>query len=751
MVAELIETLLQAHRSGDLEKLEECWLEMVDAVPSDIQPLLGILDELREWGESGRAQAMLEVVTPHLRENRRWSDLFEVLRRIVVLNPDSDNLGPDFAACYKHQNEDCDTIDLFIEKSRLRFARPIAPALEAMELFLAYQKGDVVLHESGWGLGIVQGFDPLDAMLIVDFDDRKGHKINPTSAGKLLKKLAPNDFRALTVLEPDTLADMVKQDPLQLLRLVLTARDRKVTPSKIKVDLVPEVIPAKSWSSWWTRVRRLVENDPIIRCIGSGSTATFSLRSAPADPVQEALQTFRSTGSARKRSQASLDALRSIHADKVVPALIEAIRSLPSDSPAALAESHFLLEALGVNNPDKLDVATFADPDQAIQVLTGIEHPHLRKMAFEQIRKAPIPDRGKFLQEAFFQVTPDLWGPVFEDLEALGEDGEAVKSKILTDLVLHPRTYPDRFGWLVNRTLKGEIQSDQLPDPLGLLRKLMDAINHLYRHSSGKPGYRGRLGRMTSSLTDRDGKLLDEILDRCTAEEAQGLRERFFSCPAFTDNTKRELGVRIARRHNLQPLTAMEGAEQPTMETPTSTDVLWATPGGLEARKAEYDKLVNQDIPRGQDALNEAASHGDLSENAELDYARDQQGFMTQRAEAMESEFSKVRIIDSRTVPLDKVGIGSRGKFQNRETGEILLYTILGPWETDPDNGILSFDSPLASQLMDHAVGESFEVNLPGQRLEFTLLDVENGLEQAGPDTSAPDSIPSDSTPSGAP
>ncbi len=747
MVAELIETLLQAHRSGDLEKLEECWLEMVDAVPSDMQSLLAILDELREWGESDRALAMLEVITPNLRENRRWSDLLEVLRRISVLKPESDNLGPDFAACYKHLNEDCETIDLFIEKSRLRFARPIAPALEAMEMFLALRKGDVVLHESGWGLGIVQGFDPLDAMLIVDFDDKKGHKINPTSAGKLLKKLEPGDFRALTVLDPEALVDMTKEDPLKLLRLVLTARARKVTPSKIKADLVPIVIPAKSWSSWWTRVRRLAENDPMIRCVGSGATATFFLRSAPADPVQEALQTFRSTGSAQTRSQAALDALRSHQADKIIPALIEAIQSLPAVDPATLAESHFLLEALGVKDPDRLDEATFADPDQAIQVLTGIEHPHLRKLAFEQIRKAPIQDRGRFLFDAFFKVTPDLWGPVYEDLEALGESGEVVKSEILSALILHPRTYPDRFGWLVNRALKGEIQSDQLPDPLSLLRKLMDAINHLYRHSSGKKEYRRRLGRMTSSLTDRDGKLLDEILDRCTAEDALGLRERFFSCPAFTENTKRELGVRIARRHNLQPLGASPGAEPEATETPVSSDVLWATRWGYEARKAVYDKLVNEDIPRGQGALNEAASHGDLSENAELDYAREQQGFMTQRAETMESEFRRSRIIESHTVPRDKVGIGSRGKFQNRETGEVLLYTILGPWETDPDNGILSYDSPLASQLMDHTVGETFEVNLPGRRLELTLLEVDNGLEAARPDANAPDSTLSDATP----
>jgi len=725
-----MQSLLEAHRSGDLDRMEELWLDLVESVPADARPLLGIVDELKEWGESDRALVMLEVLVGPLRETERWGDLMAVLMRIVDIDPAKDDLGPDFAACYKHLNEDCESIDLFIEKSRLRFARPIGPALGAMEMFLAYRPGEVVLHESGWGIGCVKGTDPLDAMLIVDFDDRKGHKINPASAPKLLKKLDPEDFRALQVLDPERLAAMVKDDPVELLKRVLSARGREATPAKIKAALVPDVIQAKSWTSWWSKTRRAAERDPMVRCAGSGASATYSLREEPEDPRQEALAAFRTTGDRLKRSQLALEARRSVHAATIVPALIDAIKALPAEDDAARAESHFLLAALGEESPGRIDPASYRDPASAIRILTGIEHPELRALAYDAIRSVPMDDRAQFLEDAFYKVTPDLWDTVFDDLGQLGEDGRARQTRIASSLVLHPRSEPDRFGWLVAGVLKGKFNAEDLPDPPTLIRKLVDAITHLHRHHAGEQDYRDRLQRMQSPLTARDGALLDAVLDGCTPEEARGLRDRFVSCLAFTENTKRELSVRVSRRHSLaRPGAAEEQAFEG--DSPVSSDVLWATEAGLNARRAEYEKLVNEDIPQGQQALNEAASHGDLSENAEWTYALEQQAQMTKRAERMESEFSRARVIDEASVPLDKMGIGSRGRFQDLKSGETVCYTILGPWEVDPDRGILSYDSPVARQILNRRIGEEITIELPSRRMELKLLALENGIRVA--------------------
>ncbi|MBN2490315.1 MAG: GreA/GreB family elongation factor [Planctomycetes bacterium] len=726
MTIELTESLLEAHRTGNLDRLEELWLELVEVLPADIQPLLGITDELIEWGERGRVQAMLEMMVPPLRDARRLHELFDVLTRLVKIDPEVEGLGPDFAACYQARHPDCDTVDLFIEKSRLRFARPIGPALQAMDQFLFFRSNDVVLHESGWGLGRVRGYDPLDAMLIVDFDAKKGHKVNPAAAPKLLRKLAPDDYRALKVLDAEGLARLVAGDPIGLLRQVLAARGRETTAARIKSDLVPDVVPAPAWNAWWNRARRAAEKDPMIRCAGSGAGMTFSLRDEPEQPAAETLQAYRSAASGARRVQIALDARRSVHAAHVVPALIEAIETTPAAGLVALAEQHFLLETLGVERPGKLDPAQLAEPGPALEVLTSLDHPHVRARAFEVIRSTPMSDRAGFLETAFFRVSEDLWDAVFEDLAGLGESGAAVRTHIMTELVRHPRHAPDRFGWLVNRALKGAITSPALPDAPSLLRKLIDAINDLHRNHAGEKGVRERVQRMQAVLTERDGALLDAVLDRCTGEEARGLRERFLTCLAFTENMKRELGVRVARRHAVQP-----AASHPDRRAaPAATDdaVLWTTEASLRARRGDYEKLVNDEIPRGQQALNQAASYGDLSENAEWTYALEQQAQLTRRAERMASELRRVRLIDPTAVPVDRMGLGSRGRFEDLVTGESLTFTILGPWDAAPDRGILSCESPLALQLLDRTVGSEFQVVLPQREMALRLLAIENAL-----------------------
>ena len=369
MASELIETLLQAHRSGDLDKLEECWLELVDAVPADIAPLLGIVDELVEWGETGRALAMLELLSPPLRASERWADLEPVLRRTVKLNPDAEDLGPDFAACFKHMFSDNETIDLFIEKSRLRFARPIGTALDAMATFLAFRPDEIVLHEGGWGIGTVLGYDPLDAMLVVDFAEKKGHKVNPLAAAKLLKKLDPEDYRALTVTDPDKLAAITKDDPGELLKRVLKARKGPATAARVKAALVPEVVAAKSWTSWWGKARRAAEKHPMIRCNGTGATAQFSLRAVAEDPAEEAVAAFRTRHSRGRRARIVLAGARGAHAAQVVPALMEAIRAAPSDGLVGDAEYHFLHAPLGAAEPGRHRGKPRAPPAQPARPL----------------------------------------------------------------------------------------------------------------------------------------------------------------------------------------------------------------------------------------------------------------------------------------------------------------------------------------------------------------------------------------------
>lgn len=733
MTTETAAPLLDAHRSGDLAKLEAAWPTDASSLPDDVTPLLAILDELVGWGEGGRATTLLESLLVPLGDGRRWSELETALRRLVALREDGSppavdsnvDLGSHLALCFRNRFSDCASIDAFIEWSGIRSARPIGPALEQMDILLDYKEGEVVLHESGWGVGLIRGFDPDDSMLIVDFAERKGHKISPNAAPKLLKRLESDDIRALKVTDPDRLKAMAKDDPVGLVRMVLASRTRKCNASRIKAMLAPDVIATKSWTNWWSKTRRAASTDPLIRCQGQGAGAEFSLRAAPADPAQEALTQFRTAADGKRRAQVALDAGKGPHAGQTKPAIVDAIKKMTPTEPADVVETHLLLEALGDAEPGDLDVDALGDPAIALQVLTGIQHPELRRQAFSVTLRAPITDRVAFLHDAFFAVDDDLWDTIIAELGKLEDAGAACRDKILQRVARHPRREPDRYGWLASRALRGSVHADNLPDAASLVRKLVDAVNHVSRNDHGQPGHRDRLNRIASALTERDGALLEKVLASISAGEAYSLKDRFDSCLAFTEGQKRELNVRVARAHPQRPDRAYDEDAGDDEGVSFSSDVIWTTKQGLEKRRRTYEKLVNEDIPKGQQALNQAASYGDLSENAEWSYALEQQDQMTKRAERMEAELNRARVIDASQIPTDRTAIGNRGVFRDEETNESVPYTVLGPWEADADRNILSYDSPLGRQLLNRGVGDTFEVKLPVRTMRYTLERIE--------------------------
>ncbi len=733
MVRVATAAVLDAHRSGDLAKLESAWPTDAPSLPADITPLLGILDELIGWGEARRAGTLLESLLVPLEDTRRWPELETVLRRLIgmretaglAMDESNVDLGGHLALCFRNRFADCGSIDAFIDWSQIRSAHPIGPALEQMDILLDYKEGEVVLHESGWGVGLIRGFDPDDSMLIVDFAERKGHKISPNAAPKLLKRLGADDIRALKVTDPDRLKAMAKDEPVALVRMVLASRTRKCNASRIKAMLVPDVIATKSWTNWWSKTRRAASTDPLIRCQGQGAGAEFSLRAAPADPAQEVLTQFRTAANRKRRAQVALDAAKGPHAGQTTPAIVDAIKKGTPTEPADVVETHLLLEALGEANPDDLDVSALGEPAVALQVLTGIRHPELRKQAFAITQRAPIADRVTFLHDAFFAVDDDLWDTIVGELGAHDDAGAACRDRIIERVARHPRREPDRYGWLTSRALRGDIDSDNLPDAASLIRKLVDAVNHVSRNDHGAPGHRDRLNRIASALTERDGALLEKVLASISAGEAYSLKDRFDSCLAFTEGQKRELNVRVARAHPQRPDRAEDSVEEDAEGVSFSSDVIWTTKRGLEKRRREYEKLVNEDIPKGQQALNQAASYGDLSENAEWSYALEQQDQMTKRAEGMEAEFSRARVIDTAQIPSDRTAIGNRGVFRDEETSESVAYTVLGPWEANADRNILSYDSPLGRQLLNRAIGDTFEVKLPVRTMRYTLERIE--------------------------
>jgi transcription elongation factor GreA len=148
------------------------------------------------------------------------------------------------------------------------------------------------------------------------------------------------------------------------------------------------------------------------------------------------------------------------------------------------------------------------------------------------------------------------------------------------------------------------------------------------------------------------------------------------------------------------------------------------TKKGYEALKAELDRLKKIERPKVIEAIAEARSHGDLSENAEYEAAKERQGFIESRITELERKLAEARIIETANLASETVVFGATVVLLDVQAGEQKTYTLVGQDEADLKNGRISVQSPVGKALIGHRVGDLVEVKTPARQAEYEVLEI---------------------------
>ena len=149
------------------------------------------------------------------------------------------------------------------------------------------------------------------------------------------------------------------------------------------------------------------------------------------------------------------------------------------------------------------------------------------------------------------------------------------------------------------------------------------------------------------------------------------------------------------------------------------------TVNGAEKLREELQRLKTVDRPSVIAAIAEARSHGDLSENAEYDAAKERQGFVEGRIQEVEGKLSNAQIIDPKLLDADgRCVFGATVEMEDQDSGDTVTYQIVGEDEADIKAGKISVSSPVARALIGKFAGDIAQVQAPGGMREYEILDV---------------------------
>ena len=598
------------------------------------------------------------------------------------------------------------------------------PSLKAVKSKLeAMEPGSYVVHRS-WGFGQIKSYHDASQRLLIDFKDKKKHPMDPAFCITTMEVLPANHLLVRKETEPKKIAELIADNPAQLVVEALQAYpNNAATVIEMEITLA-QVVGEDKFKKWWSVAKKAVAKDPRVS-VPEKKTECYVVRDVPVSAEDELLEQFTSTRSARRRivlAEEMMEATgkQDIKAD--LSSVLKGVADAVKDS-NQLDASERLYGAVVRD-----DLATYTgsevafEPTQASLVATVRDLP----MIAENI---PVHFQSRFLElvdathpiesrDILFTLLKTSQGKfTTECINFLVEhDHSAELAATLTRWQTEQNLRAPVLLWIVkNRHSKkfAKLLNDLITPRL--LSSIFFAID--YEALQAASARRIPLGDILSEDTD----LISDLLSTADPETARDLANTLMLNQGFEELTKKSLLARFIKLFpKIQSLVAKDAESK--------EEQLLVSKGSFERKRDEYETIVSKKIPENSKAIATAREHGDLKENSEYKMAKqDQQVLMAQKTN-LEKELGRARVSNFKDATTEQVGAGTI--VQVKASGKLTTYTILGAWDGDPDNNIISYKTALGAALVGKKVGNTVKVKTGSSDDDYTIVSIARYADQ---------------------
>ncbi|MEP6601985.1 MAG: GreA/GreB family elongation factor, partial [Nitrospirota bacterium] len=266
----------------------------------------------------------------------------------------------------------------------------------------------------------------------------------------------------------------------------------------------------------------------------------------------------------------------------------------------------------------------------------------------------------------------------------------------------------EALTWLCKER-DGEWRDLITPDLLGAILSALERDQH---------NENSRGSKLRDLVLD-DRELIPDMFAGAEASVARDAMRRLMLTPVFDELTKRSLLARILKLY--PELESMVTGEQKEEKT-ESLIVSWSS---LDKRKAEFEELINKKIPENSKEIGVARSYGDLRENFEFKAAKEMQAVLMRRKSELEAALHRARGTSFENPDVSQVSIGTVVTLKEADSRKEETYTILGAWDGDPDQAIISYQTAIGQALLGHRIGDVVTLNMDQGSGKFTIQAIE--------------------------
>lgn len=728
------------------DELQELWLEVMESVPQPItfhQPLVTRLIRKKhfDWLESLYGSLLEELLTRSLAE-----PAFELIRLILRGKPDAAFVITPLGRALRmiHSDRPAERLENYLTVSGLtQPSANIPAAIVRFEEFLGAARGQVFRH-SRWGLGIVVQLDAEGGKVRIDFPGKPGQSFTLDGVREFLQAIPNDHFVSEMVRDREGLSRRMNDDPADAVKFALRSFSGALKVGELKKIVLEGLLDEPGWKDWWAAARDAVKLDPWIDMTGQGAHAELRLRAEPRSFTDEVLENLRKAADIESLRNALRDLRR--HADEA-PITSEQAREIemilhnrlasipPSQNSDRLALG-YLWEEFQEFIPGQLTAGQWDEaqclgaslpPDETARRILGLPLFEYQVRACEGTRNL-LADKWIATAAALIPLaSPRLIAWIERGLAAAGENEARIHA--LESLIHEPERNPEAFLWILRQLLDGTLEyvADGIPRAL-LMTELLDLLEeqHAMQQAGGKdaPAAKVLASRLRSFLGESNHLYLRKVAKECSMEEARKLLSRIALHNAIPDSFKDGCeAVLISSHPDLKKQTRAELDEENRKPS-----FHYCTAAALEAQRTRLSRILNVEIPENSRQIGIARDHGDLRENAEYHAAKERQKLLHQQAQELNDLISRARVVEPDHIKTDSIVFGTRFTVRDLDTADERVYTLLGIWEAKPEQGILSYLTPLGGAFLNTRPGQIVEVALDNRKVRYEILRIEKAL-----------------------
>ena len=704
--------------------VKEIWAKLIQYSPEEIDFFNHVDRKVSTIISTDRASQLLEELYVYYKKNENWTRCIDILKEILLYDSKNAWARKEITESYKAKYSFHSQLGEYIRLSNLNQSwRNVHDAIADFEKHISFDVGSFVNHKA-WGIGKIKNISGDD--IRIDFVKKRNHKMSLKMAVNALTSLARDHISVLKVRKKkDVLKEKIKGDVHWALKIVIRSFDNAANMKQIKAAIVPSILTPGEWSSWSTQARNILKEDPVF---GNhpNKIDVFMVRDKPISKEEKIYNKFKAEKNFFNKIKALDDFAKisdpeSDFFNEMFAYFANLLKSYTVADEQVVA-SFFVVKKLIDQYPflnsnefnlNFLDMITNIEDIEAVYV--ALDNNDIRKqflIALKQKEDWP---------EIFVKLFPKAMNTLI--IDELGTSGYKDKiESLFLSISDRYREYRETFIWIVKNYVTEKWCSKHNANYEKILINMIHLLDITFREISDKRDVSDnrRLNKQIHTYLIKEDNIVN-YLKKADQDSVSRIYTLISDVKDLDAKIKQQFKDLIKSRFNDFRFYDEESSKA---DVKASIRGLLVSKSGFAEKQKELKRIIEIEIPKNSKEIGAAIQLGDLSENAEYKAGKEKQELLQISVGKLQEEIDRAKIIDRDQVNTDKVSFGVTAMLMNNISGEKEVFTILGPWESNPAKNIISYQSPFANEFLGHSKGDTLKFVINDRKYDYKIEDL---------------------------